>query len=72
MVTGLEELDYCSTDVSCIYVEISMHILCTYIIIPTGEGTSGELAKVQFAQIVEGSIVYDDGKSEHDVFGGNY
>ena len=49
-----------------------LKFLHTYIIIPTGEGTSGDLAKVQFAQIVEGSIVYDDGKSDHHVFGGKH
>ena len=42
------------------------------IMMPTGEGTSGNLAKVQFASIVDGALVYDDGKTDHHVFGGKY
>ena len=40
--------------------------------ITTGEATSGNLTKVQFAKVVNGSIVYDDGKNDHHVFGGKY
>ena len=40
--------------------------------ITAGEATSSNLTKVQFAKIVNGSIVYDDGKNDHHVFGGKY
>ena len=42
------------------------------IIIPTGKGTNGNLTKVQFAQVVKGRVVYDDGENDHSVFGGKY
>ena len=42
------------------------------IIIPTGKGANGNLTKVQFAQVVKGRVVYDDGENDHRVFGGKY
>ena len=36
----------------------------------TGDGRSGNLSKEQFATIVEGALVYDEGKDDYYVFGG--
>ena len=35
-----------------------------------GDGSTGNLSKVQFARIVNGKLVYDDGKHDYYVFGG--
>ena len=40
--------------------------------VTTGEATNGNLTKEQFAKILNGSIVYDDGKNDYHVFGGKY
>lgn len=36
----------------------------------TGDGRNGNLSKEQFATIVEGKLVYDEGKDDQYVFGG--
>lgn len=36
----------------------------------TGDGRNGNLSKEQFATIVEGALVYDEGKDDYYVFGG--
>ena len=42
----------------------------SYVCKHTGDGSDGNLSKVQFARIVDGKLVYDDGKHDHYVFGG--
>ena len=36
----------------------------------TGDSRNGNLSKEQFATIVDGALVYDEGKDDYYVFGG--
>ena len=66
MVIGQEKSDYCNTDVSCIlsaiFVVIDIHIRLG--------GSDGNLSRVLFAKIIEGSLVYEEGKDDYFVYGG--
>lgn len=66
MVIDQEKSDYCSIDVSFIisYIIMLMHI------IHTGDSRTGILSKIQFGRIVDGNLVYDEGKDDHFVFEG--
>ena len=45
-------------------------MISSYVCKHTGDGSDGNLSKVQFARILDGKLVYDDGKNDHYVFGG--
>ena len=45
-------------------------MISSYVCKHTGDGSDGNLSKVLFARIVNGKLVYDDGKHDHYVFGG--
>lgn len=68
MVIDQERSDCCSTDVSFImWTRVHIH---NNIYNCTGDGRNGNLSKEQFATIVEGKLVYDEGKDDQYVFGG--
>ena len=65
MVIDQEKSDCCNTDVSYI---ISIHAYVK-LVIHIGD-SNGNLSKVLFARIVNGSLVYEEGKDDNFVFGG--
>ena len=67
MVTDQEKSDCCSIDVSCI---ISLEILLRHH--NNTDDEDGNFSKIFFARIVNGSLVYEEGKDDHFVFEGAY
>ena len=41
-------------------------------IIHKGDTNTGSLSKIQFGRIVDGVLLYDEGKDDHFVFEGKY
>ena len=69
MVTDLDKFDCFSTEVSCMPTWF-LTSCANYIHAGTGEG--GSLERVQFARIINGNLVYDNGESASTVNPGSY
>ena len=69
MVIDKDKSGCCNTDVSCFSYQL---IWTVYARVHKGDNMSGDLSNVQFARIINGSLVYDEGKDDDFVFEGTY
>lgn len=68
MVIDQEKLECCNTDVSTVNMVFQEFCNNNYQITDTGE--DGNLEKVQFGRIINGTLLYDNGESDSTVFKG--